>query len=144
MAQLKAIVFLTRQGSALRGHTESEGNLSQLMQMMSKDNAVIQSWLRNNCYTSHLAVNEVIDSLGLTAFRKLLSKIKAVTGPAWFSIIAYEATDVINTEQLNLSICWVSDDYEAHEDPMGLYRVPNTKAETLWLFRISLSDAICY
>ena len=82
LPQLKAIVILTRQGIALRGHKESEGNLSQLMQMMSKDNVVIQSWLRNNCYTSHQAINELIDSLGLTVLRNLLSKIKAVTGPS--------------------------------------------------------------
>lgn len=29
--QLRAIVFLSRQGIAIRGHTESEGNLHQLM-----------------------------------------------------------------------------------------------------------------
>ena len=39
-----------------------------------------------------------------------------VTGPSWFSIIADEAKDVCNTEQLHLFIRWVSDDYEARED----------------------------
>ena len=45
--------------------------------------------------------------------------MKEGTGPAWFSIIADEATDV-SSKQLNLIICWVSDSYEVHEDPVGL------------------------
>lgn len=33
LMQLRAILFLTRQGIAIRGHTESEGNLYQLLKM---------------------------------------------------------------------------------------------------------------
>lgn len=141
-------MFLCRQGIALRGNTEKEGNLPQLLQAMSKDNAVVQAWLRNNRFTSHQAVNELINSLGLTLLRTLLKKVTSVTGPSWFSIIADEATDVMNTEQLNLSIRWVADDYDIHEDPLGLYRVPDTKAETLFtikdlLIRCNLPVALC-
>ena len=149
LAQIRAIVFLTRQGIALRGHTEKEGNLSQLLQALSRDNAVIQAWIRNNRFTSHQAVNEMINSLGLTLLRTLLKKVTSVTGPSWFSVIADEATDVINSEQLNLSIRWVADDYDIHEDPLGLYRVPDTKAETLFsiikdlLIRCNLPLALC-
>lgn len=39
--------------------------------------------------------------------------------------------DVVKTEQLNLSIRWANDAYEANEGPVGLYRVPNTKTDTL-------------
>ena len=42
--------------------------------------------------------------------------MKDMTGPAWFSIITDEATDVCNTQQLNVSISWVDVGYEAHED----------------------------
>ncbi len=58
--------------------------------------------------------------------------MKCVTGPAWYSVIADEATDVCHTEQLNLSIRWVGDDYEAHEDSIAFFRVPDTKSETLF------------
>lgn len=142
-------MFLTRQGLALRGHTEEDGNLAQLLRAWSTDNAVIQAWLRENRYTSHQAVNELINSLGLTLLRTLLQKAASVTGPMWYSIIADEATDVINTEQLNLSIRWVGDNYEIHKDPLGLYRVPDTKAETLFiiikdlLLRCNLPLALC-
>jgi len=74
----------------------------------------------------------------------LLQKVASVTGPSWFPIIADEATDVKNTDQLNLLIRWVSDDYEMHEDPVGLY----TKAETLFIvikdfIRCNLPLALC-
>ena len=42
LAQLRAIVFLTRQGIALRGHVESEGYLTQLLLLWSKDNKIFK------------------------------------------------------------------------------------------------------
>ena len=142
-------MFLTRQGIALRGHTEKEGNLTQLVQALGKDNTVIQAWLRSNRFTSHQAVNELINSLGLTLLCTLLKKVTSVTGPSCFSVIADEATDVLNTEQLNLSVRWVADDYDIHEDPLELYRVPDTKAATIFtvindlLIRCNLPLALC-
>ena len=149
LLQLRAIVFLTRQGIAIRGHSESEGNLLQLMHAWSKDNDILHSYLKENRYVSHQAVNEMIEILALTVLRTLLNKIKSVTGPKWFAIIADEATDICYTEQFNLSIRWISDDYEVHEDPIGLCRVPDTKAETLFkvitdlLIRCDLPLAMC-
>ena len=149
LLQLRAIVFLTRQGISIRGHSESEGIFLQLMHTWSKDNDILQSYLRENRYVSHQAVNEMIKILALTLLRTLLNKIKSVTGPKWFSVIADEATDVCNTEQLNLSIRWISDDYEVHEDPIALCRVPDTKAETLFkvitdlLIRCDLPLGMC-
>ena len=128
LTQLRAIQFLTRQGIALRGHKESEGNLHQLLLMWSKNDEIVQSWLRENRYTSHQVVNELITILGQSLLRNLLGKMKDVTGPAWFSIIADEATDVASSEQLNLTIRCVTDGYEVHEDPVGLFRVPDTTA----------------
>ena len=129
LMQLRAILLLTRQGIAIRGHTESEGNLQQLFKMWSLNSDAIRNWLSENRYTSHQFVNELIDIMGLTVLR---SRMKECSGPAWFSIIADEATDINQAEQLNLSIRWVDDEYEAHEDPIGLFRVPDTKAETLF------------
>ena len=48
------------------------------------------------------------------------------------SIIADEATDVNQMEQVNLSLHWVSDSYEVYKDPVGLIRVPDSEAETLF------------
>jgi len=50
--------------------------------------------------------------------------------PYWFSIIADEATGIINSEQLNISICWVYDTCDIREDSIGLCRFSNTSAHT--------------
>ena len=50
-----------------------------------------------------------------------------MASPACFSIIADEAADTRNTE-----IRYVNDKYEVSEDCIGLFRVPNTKAESLF------------
>ena len=110
---------------------------------------MVKNWVRENRYTCHQSVNELIEILGLSVLRTLLKRMKEISGPAWFSIIADEAIDVVNTEQINLLICWVSDNYEAHEDPIGLFRLPNTKAETLFkvikdlLIRCDLPLSLC-
>ena len=75
-------------------------------------------------------VNELISMMGQSVLRKPLCNIKRVT-PHWFGIIADEATDVSNREQLNLSIRWVNDNYEVFEDPVGLFALPNTSANTI-------------
>ena len=49
LLQLRAILFLTRQGIALCGHTESEGNLTQLMQMWAIHNDILQLYLFIHC-----------------------------------------------------------------------------------------------
>ena len=59
-----------------------------------------------------------------------MCNIKRVT-LHWFGIIVDEATDVSNREQLNLSIRWVNDNYEVFEDPIGLFALPNTSANTI-------------
>ncbi len=149
LIQLRAVVYLTRQGIALRGHTESEGNLTQLLKVWSKDNDIVKAWLRENKFTSHQAINELIELLGNGVLRNVLRRMKEVTGPTWFAIIADEATDIVKSEQLNLSIRWVTDEYEACEDPIGLFRLPDTKAETLFkvikdiLIRCDLPIAMC-
>ena len=75
------------------------------------------------------AVNEQLSIMGQTLLRNLLAASKNVTGCPWFSLIADEGTDVCCTEQLNLSIRWVSDEYEIHEDSIAffVYLTPNLK-----------------
>ena len=69
---------------------------------------------------SHDVVNELVMIMGHIVLRKLLAQIRS-QNPGWYSLIADEATDVKNREQLNLSIRYVDDDYVVHEDPIGLF-----------------------
>lgn len=93
-------------------------------------------------------INEQITIMGQTVLGTLLSSIKS-TSPSWFSILADEATDVANREQFNLSIRWVDEDYAVNEDPVGLFCLPDTTANTLvvvlkdLLIRCSLPLSLC-
>ena len=56
---------------------------------------------------SHDHVNELMKLMGYA----VLCKVLAWIGPAWFSIIADEAADVLCAKQLNTSIPYVDDQY---------------------------------
>ena len=68
--------------------------------------------------------------MGKSVSRTLLTAMKNVNDPSWFSIIADEATYVFITKQFNLSVQWVCDYCEGHEDSTSLFRVPYTNSET--------------
>ena len=70
--------------------------------------------------------------------------MKERNGLEQFLVIANEVTDVVKSEQMNVTIRWVSDSYEVHEDPVGLFRVPDMTAETLFQLRTSLSNTACH
>ena len=82
------------------------------------------------------------DILGQTLLRKNERR-------RWFSIIADEVTDIINSERLNISIRWVSDTNDIYEDSVGLCQVPNTSADILYtvikdaLIRCNLPISLC-
>ena len=149
LKQVRAIKYLTRQGIALQGHRKMEGNLQQLLLEWSHDHEVIKAWLSENRYTCHQTVNELIDLMGQSLLRSLLLMVRSEQCPPWYSIIADEATDVCNNEQLSLCIRWVDNMYVIREETIGLFRVPDTKAETLYvvikdlLVRCSLSIEMC-
>ncbi len=115
---------------AVRGHTEIEGNLQQLLIMWANDNNDLKNWLLENKYLSHENVNQQISIMGQSVLHSLLTNINK-SSPAWYAIIGDEATDVANREQLNLSIRWVNDEYEVNEDPVGMFCLPDTTANTL-------------
>jgi len=76
--------------------------------------------------------HEIVDEqIFLMAKRSLLTVISK-NNPAWYAIIGDEATDVAKKEQLNLSIRWLNKNYEISEDPVGLYYLPNTSADTVY------------
>ena len=60
LKQMKGIQFLTRQGIALLGHKESEGNLKQLKLMWSHEDEVVKTWVKENRYTCYQTVNELL------------------------------------------------------------------------------------
>ena len=130
LKQLSALKYLLRQGLAIRGHKELEGNLNQLLAVWANDCCELGDWLREGKFLSHDIINEQIALMGQSILRKVLSNINA-NSPSWYAIIAEEATDVANREQMNLSVRWVSDEYCVSEDPVGLFSLPDTTADTI-------------
>lgn len=128
LKHLSTVKMLLRQGLALRGHTEKEGNLTQLLLLRSEDVPELKKWVSNQRYTSPDIVNEQVNMMGQMILRTLLVKMQAA---GWYSILADETRDMSNLEQLTICIRWVDAQYGVHEDFIGLLQVPNTTAATL-------------
>ena len=96
--QLYCIRYLLRQGLALRGYKESEGNLYQLLLMWSCYDSSFKKWIKENRYLSPVIVNELISTMGLSVLHTLLNNIKECN-PYWYAVIADEATDMANREK---------------------------------------------
>ena len=110
---ISSLMYLLRQGLAIR-----------------RDNKVIKEWLVEEKYMFHDIINELIDMLGKGVLNRLLEGLRSAS-PPWFAIIADEATDVSNNEQMNISIRSVSEDYSITEDPICLVGLTDTFSNTL-------------
>ena len=128
LKQLSSLKYLLRQGLAIRGHEEMEGNLLQLLQLRSDDCPELKTWVSEHKYFSPDILNEQIALMGLSAVREVLKNIRSVE---WFSLLADEATDISNKEQLVICIRWVDINFDIHEDPVELIHVPKTDSLTI-------------
>ena len=143
---LSSLKFLVPQGLPTRGHEEIEGNLMQLLLLRANDCSGLKQYVENGKYLSHDVINEMISLMSNQVLRKLLSEIREAQ---FYSLIADEATDVANKEQLCMTIRWVDKSFEIHETPVELINVPKTDSETLTkvikdsLLRLSLPIAQC-
>ena len=126
---ISSLMYLLRQGLGIRGHTENESNLRQLLKPSSKNNKVIKKWLVEEKYMCHNIINELIDMPGKDVLNRL-EGVRSTSSP-WIAVIADEATDVSNNEQMNISIRSVSEDYSITEDPICLVGLTDTFSNTL-------------
>ena len=78
----------------------------------------LKNWHKEKNFMSHDITNEQITIMGATLVLTLYSNIRTIN-PAWFTLIADEATDVQNRELFNLVIRWFDDKCEASEEPVG-------------------------
>ena len=98
------------------------GNLYQLLLTWAKDSESVADWLKQGRLLAHDHINKVL--------RKVLARMKSAK-PLLFSIIADEAADLVYQEQLNLSIQYVDNGNEVHEDSVGLLQMSATDAATI-------------
>jgi hypothetical protein len=71
---LSSVKFLCTQGLAVRGHTDEESNLMQLLQLRSADVPELNAWLVRTAYKwlSHDIVNEMIEIEAQTVLRRVV------------------------------------------------------------------------
>ena len=148
-AALQCIVshlkFLGRQGLSIRGHSESEGNLVQLLKLHRTDNKHLSDWLSrtgHESYLSHDIQNEILQIMSHAIIRKITSSIRSAIH---FAVIADESTDISGKQQLSISLRWVGTAFDVHEDFVGLYEMDHgadaktiTKMITDALLRLGL------
>ena len=114
----------------MRGHTDRDGNLYQLLLLCSNEDKELKQWVTDGKYMSHEIITEQIVLMGQRLLRSLLQQIQQ-SSPAWYALMGDEATDVANREQLNVSVRWVDDAYNIREDPVGLYHLPSTTTDII-------------
>ena len=64
LKQLTGMRFFLRQGIALQGHSEREGNLPQLLSAWAGDCEVLRQWMKAARYMSYDIVNELKTIMG--------------------------------------------------------------------------------
>ena len=145
---LQNIRFLSRQGIAFRGHNDLESNFIQLLNLRACDDPKLVDWLKKKSdkYTSPDIQNEVLQIMALEILRDIATNLQ---NASFFTIMADEATDSANKEELVLCFRWVDDSLEVHEEFIGLYQISDTCADTVvkvikdTLVRMTLSIKRC-
>ena len=127
-AILKIIVsnirFLARQGLALHGHDETNSNFCAI----AEDNPLLDKWLKRTWrkFTSHENQNEFLELMSHSVLRTIIGEIH---DSPFLTIMVDETTDIPNREQLTLVIRRVDDNFEIHEEFLGLYNLYYTTGQ---------------
>lgn len=134
MKLLSSIMFLARQGLALRGDGagEPDSNFIQLLQLRAQDedDSKLAGWMKRKSskYTSHDIQNEILQIMTLSVLRQIASNVHATH----FTIMIDETTDTSTNEQVVVVFRWV--DYsslQVHEDFVGLYVMHSISLDSL-------------
>ena len=130
---IESLLYLGRQGIALRQSNDLESNFVQLLELRAIDIPELRKWLdqpgRSDTYTSHDSQNEILSLAANSIVRDIVLDIKS--GCSWFALIADEYTDIANKEQLSICVRWIDNKLESHEDFLGFYEIPDIKSQTI-------------
>lgn len=133
-----SICYLAKQEQGLRGASvvketstsaiEPESNLQQLLELRCEDSPELCAWLKRKCsYTSPDIQNEILELIANNILRDILKVVRT----RWYTIMMDETTDISNTEQLAFVLRHIDGSLQPQEDLVGLYSLPNIKADTL-------------
>uniref|UniRef100_H2ZVP5 TTF-type domain-containing protein n=1 Tax=Latimeria chalumnae TaxID=7897 RepID=H2ZVP5_LATCH len=128
---LSSVQYLSCQGLSVRGHTDEESNLNQLLALRAEDIPDLKSWLYRTKYRwiSHDIVNEMIE---IMAHDILCTLMKEIHEAGFFSIIMDETTDISVREQVSICFRIVNKDFDTEEIFFGFYNTSDTTSQTLY------------
>ena len=127
-----AIVFCGRQNIALRGHRDdasylkadanNPGNLQELLNFLSvcgnnsDGNSLLSSSAKNATYRSKTTQSEIINICGDYILHKIMGEVK---NAKFYSVLADEAADISNVEQMALVLRFVDTTGHIREEFVG-------------------------
>lgn len=124
-----SVKYLARQGMALRGHGDSEGNFCQLLNLRSEDYPLLQSWMkRKTDMTSPRIQNEILELYSHDIVRTIAG---SVLKSGCYGLIVDGTQDISKSEQISICLRYVDEDLLPHEEFVGLYDPPSTTGATL-------------
>lgn len=123
--------YLTRQGLAIRGHVEDEGNFHRLLKLRCEDSAELKAWLTRSSYTwtSPAIQNDIIKYMALAVLRQLGQKLR---NDKFYSVMVDETTDISVTEQVSFCFRHVDANLQVHENFVGFHSTSLTNADVLF------------
>ncbi len=122
---------LARQGNALRGHDNKEGNFHQLIKYKAEDDDELTSWLqRPNNFTSPKIQNEVLKIVSNTIVHDITKEILLLP-VVQYSLIIDGTQDAAGFEQESFCLRFVDKDLQPREEFIGLYQVTSTTGENI-------------
>ena len=125
------IRFLARQGLSLRGDgAEDNSNFNQLLHLRVLDDPDLLTWVQRKAekYTSPENQNELLKIMAQSVTRDIAS---TVGSSGFYTLMADEVTDASNIEQVAICLRSIDDNFDAHEDFVGMYAVESIKADIL-------------
>jgi hypothetical protein len=125
-----SVRYLARQGLSLRGHTESDGNLQQLLQLRSEDTSVLKSWMsRVTAYVSPESQNEILLLFSHQIQRQIAANVNEQSKQ--FGIIVDGTQDISGYEQESVCVRYVDNNLQVIEVFVGLFNPPDTTGQAL-------------
>ena len=128
---ISSVIYLARQGIALRGHETDDGNFVQLLRLRQGDNSALEKWMnsgRCKTYTSWAVQNELLE---LAARQLLLRLCDEIRSSGTFSVIVDGATDITCTEQESISVRYVDGDLQPREVFLCFDELDGNEAEKI-------------
>lgn len=133
MIIIRTLRYLVRQGLAIRGHAEDDGNFMVLLKERSEDIPALKAWLKHEqgkpIFTHPDIQNEIIQILGNEVLASVLENIKSST-PLVFSVICDGTRDITGDEQESICLRWC-DGLEPTESFLGFYKTQSTTGKAI-------------